>query len=38
MQHEKDISHYLCVFYHIVHDNYKALVPGHIADLLTLEI
>ena len=21
MQHEEDISHYLCVFYHNVHDN-----------------
>ena len=21
MQHEKDISHYLCVLYHNVHDN-----------------
>ena len=21
MQHEEDVSHYLCVFYHNVHDN-----------------
>ena len=21
MQHEEDISHYLCVFYHNMHDN-----------------
>ena len=23
MQHEEDISHYLCVFYHNVHDNWN---------------